>query len=397
MNSQQLITLKIVINLLRHNNAIRTRSSNSYRHYKWWGIYFLDTTIQINEEGLFTTDLYVKPNTLNQYLSPKSAHPSSVTRSSVYSLALRLRRICSTEERFEARVEELGQKLLDRKYNKAIIDAGIQRAKEFPRSEALKKVEKDDHSEDSRQHRLIVEYDRRSSPALGEILRNNHEAACQRDSRYRTLIPNAPKPVFTRGRNLKQLLCRAKLPKPNPVNTRSSDRQNKNGVSRCNKGNGRRQCDACPYLTKHPNQVIKTIKMHSSGETIKIEDPINCKTKSIIYVAQSEKNLKQYGGQSGGTVARRTLQHANDIEHERLDKAIPAHFKNTGSTKVNLIMTPIKVIKSNNPWIRLHYEREFISKHNLVEEGINRMLWIWLVPLIYMYKVVCHSILPEFQ
>ena len=108
--------------------------------------------------------------------------------------------------------------------------------------------------------------------------------------------------------------------------------------------------------------------MHSSGETIKIEDRINCKTKSIIYAAQSDKNPKQYGGQSGGTVARRTLQ------HEKLDKAIPAHFKNTGSTKTNLVVTPIKVIKSKNPWVRLHYERDFISKHNLVEEGINKML-----------------------
>ena len=77
---------------------------------------------------------------------------------------------------------------------------------------------------------------------------------------------------------------------------------------------------------------------------------------------------------SGGTVSRRTLQHANDIQHERLDKAIPAHFKATGSTKVNLVMTPIKVIKSKNPWIRLHYGREFINKHHFVEGGINKNL-----------------------
>ena len=47
------------------------------------------------------------------------------------------------------------------------------------RSDALKKVEKVDHEEDGHQHRLIVEYDRRSSSALGEILRN-YEAACYR-------------------------------------------------------------------------------------------------------------------------------------------------------------------------------------------------------------------------
>ena len=335
---------------------------------------FLDTTVHLTKEGLFTTDLYVKPNTLNQYLSPMSAHPGSVTRASVYSLALRLRRICSEEDFFEARVKELTQKLLDRKYKKNIIDPGVQRAREVSRSDALKKVEKVDHKEDGRQHRLIVEYDRRSSPALGEILRNNYEAACYRDARLKKLIPNVPKPVFTRGRNLKQLLCRAKLPKANLGNRRASDRNNKNGVSRCNKGNGRKQCTACPYLTKYPNQLVKSIKIESSGETIKIEDPINCKTKSFIYALQSDKHPKQYGGQSGKTVAQRSLQRAGDIENERLDKSIPAHFKETGSTKTNLVMTPVKVIRSRNPWIRLHYEREFINKHHFMEGGINRML-----------------------
>ena len=85
-------------------------------------------------------------------------------------------------------------------------------------------------------------------------------------------------------------------------------------------------------------------------------------------------NSKQYAGTSGGTVAARTLQHAGDIQNGRLEKSIPAHFKATGSTKTNLVMTPIKVIKSKNPWIRLHYEREFINRHDFVGVGINRML-----------------------
>ena len=49
---------------------------------------FLDIQISINAEGYLTTDLYEKPNTLNQLLKPSSAHPSSVTRASVYTLQL---------------------------------------------------------------------------------------------------------------------------------------------------------------------------------------------------------------------------------------------------------------------------------------------------------------------
>ena len=92
---------------------------------------FLDVTISI-VDGFLVTDLYVKPNTKNQLLMPTSAHPSNVTRSSVFSLALRLRRICCTEDLFEKRAEEQKQKLLERGYRETIVAAGIQRARDVP-------------------------------------------------------------------------------------------------------------------------------------------------------------------------------------------------------------------------------------------------------------------------
>jgi ribosome modulation factor len=320
---------------------------------------FLDVMIMIDQEGFFHTDLYTKPNTLNQLLSPKSAHPGFVTRSSVYSLALRLRRICCTDQLFEKRALELQEKLLERGYSREVVMAGIQRAREVVRSEALRRVEKRrvEGEEGGRQHRLITEFDRRSSPALRQVLQNNYEAACNRDSGFKAMFPKCPKPVFKRGTNLKQLLCRAKLPKKRGVNTRAGDRENTRGVSRCNKGRGRKQCGCCPYLTQRPSQVVKEVKVHSSGEVLKIEDRINCQTKSFLYLLQSDKNPLQYAGQSGGTVARRAQQHANDIERDRLEKAVPKHFADTNSGKENLTMTPFKVIKSRDPWVRLHFER----------------------------------------
>ena len=68
---------------------------------------------------------------------------------------------------------------------------------------------------------------------------------------------------------------------------------------------------------------------------MKIEDSINCKTKSCIYVLESDKDPghKQYAGQNGGTMGksrRIALQHANDIENiNRIEKAVPAHSKET--------------------------------------------------------------------
>ena len=37
----------------------------------------------------------------------------------------------------------------------------------------------------------------------------------------------------------------------------------------------------------------------------------------------------------------------------------------------NLVMTLVKVIRSQNPLVRLHYEREMINKREFLYSGIN--------------------------
>ena len=338
---------------------------------------FLDVTISIDDQGFLRTDLYTKPNTLNQLLLPTSAHPPSVTRGSAYSLAIRLRRICCTDELFELRAKQLMDRLLERGYAKAIVEAGIRKAREGPRLEALKKVERGEgrEAEGGRQHHLIVTYDRRSSPALGQILRSNYNQACARDTRMKTLFKNPPKPTFKKGTNVKQLLVKAKLPKARPANTRAGERENRRGVSRCNKGTGRNQCRSCPHLTDHPREVIKEVTIYNTGEKLRIEDQFNCRTKSFIYLLWNKRDptKRQYAGQSGAEVGTRAGQHAYDIDAEA-DKPVANHFRLTGGTKDDLRVTPVIRVKSNNPWVRLHLERQFINKYNLVEDGINVVL-----------------------
>jgi hypothetical protein len=66
---------------------------------------FLDLTIQI-ENGTICTELYRKEMNKPTALLPSSSHPGHITTNIVYSLWFRLLRICSTEERFEFRLEE---------------------------------------------------------------------------------------------------------------------------------------------------------------------------------------------------------------------------------------------------------------------------------------------------
>ena len=52
-------------------------------------------------------------------------------------------------------------------------------------------------------------------------------------------------------------------------------------------------------------------------------------------------------------------------------KEVEADGEQDKFVKYDLRVTPVK---TNNPWVRLHLERLFINKYNLVEDGINNVL-----------------------
>ena len=104
---------------------------------------FLDTTVKIDEEGYMQTSLFVKKNAKDSLLLSSSCHRPTVTRATVYGLALRIRRICSIEEEAEEEFKKLEEKLLRREYNKMVVQAGINKARVVPRETALKRVIKE--------------------------------------------------------------------------------------------------------------------------------------------------------------------------------------------------------------------------------------------------------------
>ena len=110
---------------------------------------FLDLKISI-ENGKIATDLYRKDTAKPRALLPSSAHPGHITSNIVYSMAFRLIRICSTEERFENRLKELKDNfLIPRDYNNKVIDSQFNRIRNLPgnnyqerRKKTLEKKEK---------------------------------------------------------------------------------------------------------------------------------------------------------------------------------------------------------------------------------------------------------------
>ena len=90
------------------------------------------------KDGLIETDLYTKPTDKHQYLLISSCHPTHTKRSIPYSLALRLRRICSDNDTYKQRCKELMDYLVNRGYELSFLKTQIRRASDISRNDALK-------------------------------------------------------------------------------------------------------------------------------------------------------------------------------------------------------------------------------------------------------------------
>ena len=302
--------------------------------------------------------------------------PPGVIRAIVYGQAPRIVRICSTVEAREHQLEKLAERCRKRQYSEAVIQAGIERARAVPREEALKKVGKKQEKE-GRQHRMVVEYDRRSSPALASVLETNYQQMVGRDQRLARIFQKPPRPAFKRGKNIRELLCRARLPPvKRRVNTRAGGQEAKNSLTRCNKSLGRNGYTACPFITTRPNEVIKSVRVHSTGQDIPVEGRINCKTTGgyLYLLGSSKAPAKQYLGSSSREPKERLREHRRDIINQKFQKAVPKYFHDTKSTEDDIVFAPFRRIRSSNRLVLLHFESKAINEFNLVEAGVNRIL-----------------------
>ena len=107
-------------------------------NYSFTYIPFLDVNVSVNY-GNITTDLYTKTTDKHQYLLQSSCHPQPqhTKRAIPFSLALRLRRICSSDETFKQRSNELKSYLNKRGYNLSFLNQEVARVQNITRTQAL--------------------------------------------------------------------------------------------------------------------------------------------------------------------------------------------------------------------------------------------------------------------
>ena len=82
---------------------------------------FLDLKLHINEHNKIAVDVYAKPTYSFTYILPSTCYPKRNINNVPKGIALRLRRICDSDEKFDIRSNEYQNHLIARDYNPTLV------------------------------------------------------------------------------------------------------------------------------------------------------------------------------------------------------------------------------------------------------------------------------------
>ena len=151
-----------------------------------------------------------KPTDKHQYLLKSSCHPSHTKQSIPFSMALRLRRICSTDEFFNTRSDALTSHLIKRGYKYRFIKDEIDKVRQIPRCRALETSTK----KESNRIPFVVTFNP-ALPNIRQVISSNLNIL-RSSQRCQAAFHSPPLISYRRCNNLRDILVRAKHRRPPP-------------------------------------------------------------------------------------------------------------------------------------------------------------------------------------
>ena len=200
----------------------------------------------------------------------------------------------------------------------------------------------------------------------------------EEDRRLLKVFPKPPMVCYTRSRNIREKLVRARLP---PVRSNLLSRNREDGFKRCN----RSYCKLCSFCSEatERGKTIKTVKISSTGEYLPIKRKLTCTTKNILYIITCSKGDRtcphnpQYGGETGQQAYQRSAEHHGTVTqqcHINTKTPVGQHFRGPGHCAGQMVFTPVEKITSSNVFVRKIRERHLINSHDLISNGLNKRL-----------------------
>ena len=294
------------------NAAHRTIKFTSKWSYS--EIEFLDVKV-INDSGKLETDVYIKPTDSHQYLHRTSCHPNACKKGIPFAQALRLRRICSKDDFFNKRADDLCTFLVERGYKKHFVQEQVERARNIPRHEVLRDKEK----KENKRIPFTVTY-HPGLPNIGGVLRDLHPVL-QSSKRCKDAIKEVPMVAFRKPKSLSDYLVRARF-------TTSSNQEVK-GTCKCNSN----RCQICNFLS-----LGRSFHSHITKKEFSINYNLDCNSNNVVYLISCKKCNIQYVGSTTTKFRTRFNNHKSRITshvsltagQKKKDDLIYQHFNSEG-------------------------------------------------------------------
>ena len=328
------------------HSTIKFTSSHSSTN-----IPFLDVSVSLTDDGTISTDLYTKPTDKHQQLLHSSCHPLHTKKAIPFSLALRLRRICSTDAtfKFNTIAAQLTTFLLKR------VSKQIRRAADIPRRLTLqtKDVNK------PKRMPFITTFNP-SLPHISNIIKKTLQ--------FVALF----KPL---QKSFSAFTCSSLQALPQPswlvtakLSSNSAKPQLPSGSFRCG-----RNYATCPYISHG----LTTYTFFSTGETRPIKSnrtwPVTLRTSSTS-IQCNRCNLRYIGETNWKTVLMNTALPKTDNPNTKAKpgrRTFPV-LSSTNHTANDMQIIPIEKISSNRDSIRKAREAFLIQKgRTIVPDGLN--------------------------
>ena len=103
------------------------------------GLEFLDLKLKM-VNGKISVDVFSKPTNSFTYVLPSTCYPNRNIRNVPKGIALRLRRICDSDEKYDERSEEYQKYLIARDYQPGSLERQFEEVKKLSRSETRRTI-----------------------------------------------------------------------------------------------------------------------------------------------------------------------------------------------------------------------------------------------------------------
>ena len=194
---------------------------------------------------------------------------------------------------------------------------------------------------------------------------NKHWPITQTTKKCRDALPEEPRIVFRRNKNLSDLLVRAKYRSGTGIIVPKMT----HSVRKCN------HCSWCKNVTEATDFYSAT-----TGQRFKIYHKMTCTSPWVVYLAECNIHKKQYVGKSETKLNIRMNNNRNHLKLPSPMCKLVQHFKNstTCNMETDMILTPIEQLKSyaNAPTAKETLHRREIFWQNKLStfepSGLNK-------------------------